>query len=223
LCGESVDSNLHLEKQESELEVQVLVKENERLRLDAERTAKEMQGLLLLTKQQLQQQQQQSQSGKDSSQFGAVTKEQLRSELLEAALAQEKSEKRIRELDDERARLEGTVLSLMRQNQKLSDELDEARATSGNASAVGGDDFMNTSLADELSESLIDFGSPPPTPEKQTAPKKTAGGMFADMEVVPAVGAATEGPVSAAPQLFADMKVKDDDRQFRDYVFMTGE
>lgn len=173
-----------------------------------------------------------------SADFGAVTKEQLRSELLQAALSQQALEKSLREMEKEKNRLEETVLQLMRQNQKLSDELEDARPSADSAVSLG--DALNTSLADELSESLIDFGgSAPPTPIKANpapVPRPApSNSLFADMEVVPSAAQASAAVVQkspslplvrdddddvvvrpvpkAEPQLFQGLEVKDDDRQ----------
>lgn len=184
-------------------------------------------------------QQQRSNQSPASAEFGAITKEQLRSELLQAALSQQTLEKSMRDLENEKNRLEETVLQLMRQNQKLSDEVEDMKPL---RTSMLVDDALNASLADELSESLIDFAGPSPSnpasPIKATvvpAPKP----LFTDMEMVPFGGANPAAAVPASrkpkvddeassvavpkaePQLFQGLDVKDDDRQYRDYVYMT--
>jgi hypothetical protein len=60
-------------------------------------------------------------------------------------------DKSLSELQEEKARLEGTVVALMRQNQKLSDELDTKGGGSISPRAPQEEDSsLNVSLADEL-------------------------------------------------------------------------
>lgn len=228
----------------AELEIEVLRKENERIgrvRQEQDRLVTELQGRTFLLEQKLHADEKKQQSPA-SAEFGAVTKEQLRNELLQAALSQQTLEKTVRDLETEKSRLEETVVQLMRQNQKLSDELEDAKPRDANSSFA--EDAFNTSLADELTASLMEFGdSNPASPIKVTpAPARQPKALFADMEVVS--GASLAAPskrlgdnnnnevsapsavtqtsaLKAEPQLFQGLDIKDDDRQYRDYVYMT--
>jgi hypothetical protein len=223
------------EHAESEREVEMLETENERLRQQLAEAKQAVQQLALLNQKQQHQHQQQQQtttSGPaETSSFRTVSKEQLRQELLQAALAAEKLEQRVLALEETNEKLERTVQGLWRQNQELVDEMQTMRSSEGEA-ALGANDSMNVSLADEL---MLE-ATPPSTPVKQQQQQAV---LFAELTVVApgndnnnnnnnAAAAAAASSTEAAPtRLFSDMQLKDrsdkerDDRQYRDYVFMS--
>ncbi len=206
------------EHAESEREVELLQSDNERLRQQLAEAKQAVQQLALL--QQKQQQQQQQQPSQETSSFQAVSKEQLRQELLQAAVAAEKLEQRIAALEETNEKLEKTVQGLWRQNQELTDEMQTLRSSEGGEAALGAHDSMNVSLADEL---MLE-ATPPATPTKQST-------LFSDMAVVDNNNAPANDNNSpaggATGKLFSDMQLKErsdkerDDRQYRDYVYMS--
>ena len=209
------------EQAESEREVELLQAENERLRQQLGEAKQAVQQLAQMHQKQQGQQQQQQKGLAETSSFQAVSKEQLRQELLQAAVSAEKMEQRIAALEETNEKLEKTVQGLWRQNQELVDEMQTLRS-SETESVQGANDSMNVSLADELDAT---DATPPATPSKQST-------MFADMTVVaspsPPLPQANDNNAAATPtRLFSDMQLKDrtdkerDDRQYRDYVYMS--
>ncbi len=213
------------EMAESESNVALLQKENAALR---QQLAEAKQSV-----QQLAQFNNQKQAGSPSSSFDAVSKEQLRQELLQAALAADKMEQRVRALQDTNENLERTVQGLWRQNQELVDEMQTMRSSDAGEGVANANASVNTSLADELSM----FDEPEPvTPVKQGGSSSNLNNsLFSDMTVVaspiPVVSNANNNNASASgasdtttpsPKLFSDMQLKErDDKQYRDYVYMS--
>ena len=194
------------EVNENESEIAMLQKENDRL-LNSSRSHQQVVQQLQqqLQQQQQQQQQQQTKGSKDTSSFQEVSKDQLRQELLNAAMTIEQMQEKISGLEEEKRKLEHSVQELFRQNQRLSDELQSKESAGGDQGNNNNDDSLNTSLADELGfdEPASSSSTPVSTPSKS---------IFSDMKVVPAT----------PEKLFNDMDLKQrDDRQYREYVYMS--
>ena len=223
---------------ENESEITWLQKENEKLSTQLKDARASLQQLSL------QHQQQQQQRGKEDStaSFQAVSKEQLRGELLNAAVTAERLEGRIRQLEETNEKLEKTVQVLFRQNQDLTDEvmvLKENGNTTNNNNTMN--ESLNTSLADELDFSepstpvkgggmfsdmsvVVSPMAPPPTPISPILPLKQSKTASAPLPAKGAPDSAAAASKNAPVPLFSDMEVinkERNDRQYRDFVYMS--
>lgn len=144
--------------------------------------------------------------------FQEVSKEQLRQELLNAALTIDQLQQKLAVANDEKLKLEHSVQELFRQNQWLADELKEGgqSESNNNGGNNNNNESLNTSLADEL-------GLDEPTVEATAAARVNtpSKSIFSDMKIA----TTAEQP---GEKLFSEMEVKQrDDRQYRDYVYMS--
>ena len=209
---------------ETEIEVSIYQKENEKMRKEMEKL-KESNAVLESKLASV------SSKTKEGQAHNASYTEKLKEELLDAAVMNKNLTDRVTELEEEKGKLEHTVSSLMRECQRMSDEMMESSMMlSERHPEIQMDDAFNTSLADELGMGMED--SPPPSQEKAVAGAKDE--KKEEVKTQDEKKKEEENKEEEKKSLFADMAIVEppkkseeelrrerSDRQYKEYVYMT--